>query len=574
MTEMYLRLLEVAGFRAIDRLVLEFRPGLNVLIGENNSAKSAVVDALRLALGFGEQTRGAYVTPDDFHIDHGTGVRAEAIEFHLHFAETDEGERGAFRELLVELGDGEVEYQLHVRYSLKELRGRQRVRWDQWGGEHEGQQVPGEVLSWMSSVYLGALRDVERELRPGRSNKLGDLFEIVAGNLGSDREALASGLGGFLDEQREWRTLIDTGAEKVNEHLRHTEIAGKEQDVDIGFVPFEFRKIVNLLRIQIPHPGEPFQLDRNGLGYNNLIYTAAVLGDLDGRKDSDSETYVALLIEEPEAHLHPQLQNLFFRYLGELDQSNFQTFVTSHSAIITSRAALESLNILRIEDNRQIRATSIANCCLDETNTRFLTKFLDVTKSQMFFSSGVVLVEGISEALLLPALAERVGSGYDILKYGIEIVNIGGVAFEHFGKLFNHGDPGRRLPVRCAILTDNDRREDGEVSPRAERASELRGGNLEVFLAERTFEFELYRTGSNSTLMRSLFSQMHSRRSEQLMEPDGSEDEALEFVQAVSDCKAKSELAHRLSVALTASDVEFAVPGYIGRAIEWVLGSE
>ena len=60
-------------------------------------------------------------------------------------------------------------------------------------------------------------------------------------------------------------------------------------------------------------------LHQNGLGYNNLIYTATVLGDLKQKKVLEHEIFMALLIEEPEAHLHPQLQNLLFNYLNKFN---------------------------------------------------------------------------------------------------------------------------------------------------------------------------------------------------------------------------------------------------------------
>ena len=227
-----------------------------------------------------------------------------------------------------------------------------------------------------------------------------------------------------------------------------------------------------------------FELYQNGLGYNNLIYIATVLGDLKRQKELEKEAYIALLIEEPEAHLHPQLQSIFFNYLNKLNEIGFQIFVSSHSPTITAKADLDSLIVLQDQENK-ITSLSINKSNLNDINRKYLEKFLDVTKSQLFFANGVILVEGISEALLFPVFSEIIGTEYSIEKKGVELVNLNGVAFEHFGKLFNPDNAETRLNCRCAILTDDDRTSDGDISSRASRAKELEKGLLKVKLAEK-----------------------------------------------------------------------------------------
>lgn len=350
-------------------------------------------------------------------------------------------------------------------------------------------------------IHLDALRDAVNHLRPVRGNRLGELYSKMV--MEEEKQQTLSGkVRSVLDEDGDWNALIAEGKGKVNEHLNETTITGKEQNVEIDFLPFEFRRIVDNLRIQTPVYREDvlddknkqkfFDLSQNGLGYNNLIYIATVLGDLKRRKEIEENAYVALLIEEPEAHLHPQLQDIFFNYLNKLNKVGFQIFVSSHSPTITAKADLDSLIVLQEQEN-VIKSLSVKNTDLGDSNKKYLKKFLDVTKCQLFFSNGVILVEGISEALLIPVFSQIIGPEYSIEKKGIELVNLNGVAFEHFGKLFNSDDPDRRLNCRCAILTDDDRTEDGEISSRAAKAKELEKGQLKVLLAEKTFEIELSR---------------------------------------------------------------------------------
>ncbi len=122
-----------------------------------------------------------------------------------------------------------------------------------------------------------------------------------------------------------------------------------------------------------------------------------------------------------------------------------------------------------------------------------------MTKSQLFFSNGVILVEGISEALLMKIFSRKIGSKYDIEKAGVELVNLGGVAFAHFANLFNNADDTKKLLSKCSIITDDDRADlDDDGSPRADKVKTLAGGTLKVFTGEVTFEYELFKASEEN----------------------------------------------------------------------------
>ena len=83
-----------------------------------------------------------------------------------------------------------------------------------------------------------------------------------------------------------------------------------------------------------------------------------------------------------------------------------------------------------------------------------LSRYLDVTRSQLFFSNGCLLVEGISEALMINKFSELYGASLSDSQ--IEVVNLEGTAFLQFELLFNSSDLSKRLPIKLAILTDAD----------------------------------------------------------------------------------------------------------------------
>jgi len=588
---MFLEKFIIKNFRGIENITLNFNKGLNVLIGENNAGKSAIIDALRLCLSYGNQRREIYISLSDFHIDK-SAISGELndIEFHLHFHIDNAAEAGWFNDLLSVAEDGTQDLQLHFRYYLDE---NDRVKYKVWGGTNEGQAIAPEVLFLIYHVHLDALRDAEQYLRPIRGNRLGQLYANIQidPDHQTDQEKkreLAKKVRSAVDDDADWVGHVAKGKEKINEHLKETSFTDKQQHVDISFLPFDFNKLVDNLKIRMPIysedllDGDPskqkhFELYQNGLGYNNLIYTATVLGDLKQRKVLQAETYAALLIEEPEAHLHPQLQNIFFNYLNKLDtEQGFQIFISSHSPTITAKADLKSVIVLQNQANK-IHALSLTKSGLTEVNQKYLHKFLDVTKSQLFFSNGVILVEGISEALLMPTFSRIVGEEYDIDKAGIELVNLNGVAFSHFANLFNSEDESKNLMTRCSLLTDDDTAdEDDEITSRARIANELANKNLKVFLAERTFEFELFIAGNKNILLE-IFAEMHPVSAAKIVADADIKIHATAFLQKVISNKAKSELAHRLAVKL-ASDAavrnEFIVPAYIQNAIKYAVKGE
>lgn len=588
---MYLEKFIIKKFRGINDISLTFNKGLNVLIGENNAGKTAIIDALRICLSYGNQRRDIYISQSDFHLDKNAITdSADSIEFHLHFHIDHPQETAWFNDLLSVQEDGTQDLQLHFKFYLDD---NERVKYKVWGGTNEGQAIAPEVLFLIYHVHLDALRDAEQFLRPIRGNRLGQLYTNIQidPDVEKDQEKkkeLAKKVRSAVDSDVEWIGHVEKGKEKINEHLKETSFSNKQHQVDISFLPFDFNRLVDNLKIQMPIysdellEGDPtkqkyFELHQNGLGYNNLIYTATVLGDLKQRRQKQKETYAALLIEEPEAHLHPQLQNLFFNYLNKLDNEHgFQIFISSHSPTITAKANLKSVIVLQNKENK-IHSLSLQNSGLTDDNHKYLHKFLDVTKSQIFFSNGAILVEGISEALLLPIFSRIVGQDYDIDKAGVELVNINGVAFSHFANLFNNDDETKNLKTKCSLITDDDTAEEtDEITSRAKSAKELEKKNLKVFLAERTFEFELFIAGNKDILLQ-IFNEMHPVAAGRVVADANIKIHGANFLEKVISNKAKSELAHRLAVKLSTDEAArnaFKVPTYIQNAIKFAVKGE
>lgn len=564
---MFLSRLIIENFRCIGKLDLSFIKGVNTIIGENNCGKTTIIDAIRLILGVAIPRKEIYVSQEDFHID-AFGTTASTIKLTAFFIPETEIEKALLYELLVIQSETDHLLQLTLSFSRDK---RDKIRMQVWGGEKEGQPVTTEALELLQFVYLNALRDAENALRPCKNSRIGALLENLsedsAGrNIDSThREQLAKKLDDVINGQEEWTSLKNHGEKQINDNLENMSLIGDQTKIKLDFLPYDFRGIVNNLQMQVIvndlFGDQKHQLSQNGLGYNNLLYIATILGDLVNRKSKvDKDSYFALLIEEPEAHLHPQLQALLFEYINTINDSDIQVFITSHSPTLTAKVDISSLLILH-RNASNISVLPIRNSPLDDDDTKFLTKFLDVTKSQLLFAKGVILVEGISEALLLPELAKKID--IDLCKSGVELVNLGGTSFSHFGKLYNSSEETERLSAHCSIISDDDREADGTFPARVQNLKRLPANNLKVFLAETTFEYELYL--SNPDTMETVYRELHP----QLSLTGSMEEKGHSFVAKLNSNKDKSELAYRLTKKLSDELIDFTVPEYLQEAIRW-----
>jgi len=482
--------------------------------------------------------------------------------------------------------------QLHLKFIQENNSKKKYFKRIIWGGDNEGQQVPYESLQEIFYTYLSPLRDAVSCLRPySYDNKTSQLFnQLTKYHKGEEdielneekKNQLAKNLYQvFENDACDWKHILTTGKGKVNAHLEGTGITRKHPNIEMNYVGRKFSDVVRGIELKCPvyktiEDGQEqryFELYQNGLGENNLIFTSVVLGDLINRcEDHALEIYNALLVEEPEAHLHPQYQNTFFEYLNELQSKGLQIFVTSHSPTITAKSDVNNISVLQREQSiiQSFSFDELSEVDYPKESKRHLRKFLDTTKAQLFFANGVLLVEGVAEAIIIPILAKKfLTEKIDLCKSGIELVNIGGVAFNHFGLLFNNDDERKRLLSKCAIITDSDPKDDGDISDRAQKAKDLEKHNLKVCLAPHTLEHDLFEQSErNKTIMREVYRNMHTQTDD--LRGDFNVSTLMGKLKSNKD---KAEFALQLYDRLEKEEA-FDVPDYIKDAILFVVPTE
>nr|WP_298724316.1 AAA family ATPase [uncultured Steroidobacter sp.] len=227
-------------------------------------------------------------------------------------------------------------------------------------------------------------------------------------------------------------------------------VSGSKGDTSI-----RLRQLLEKLELGLRDEGDEDSTANRGLGSNNLLFMACELLLL----GSEAEGFPLLLVEEPEAHLHPQRQLRLMQFLQQKadtarpDGQKIQIIVTTHSPNLASAIQLDNLVLL---SSGKAFSLSSDKTELDASDYGFLSRFLDVTKANLFFARGLMIVEGDAENILLPTLAHILGR--DFTGNGVSIVNVGGVGLRRFARIYQRKNPtdDGTIPVPVACLADMD----------------------------------------------------------------------------------------------------------------------
>jgi putative ATP-dependent endonuclease of the OLD family len=422
---------------------------------KRRSGVVGILDAIRAALGPAASTgEPLKIGPDDRHRQSDGAYLNEAIQISLVFANLSADEQAQFIDILNynAAEPAKSTAQLNFRWHWNEKTKRYSI--NRWGGTAAFSEnaIPEDVLQMLPVTLLGALRDATAALQPGRNSRLAHLLEARANDV--DKAAIVE-FGKTTNEALEKNDLVS----KTQEHITKTlgQVTGKvfAQKTAIKTSQPEFEKIIQGLRLVVSRllPGNveiTDELRANGLGFNNLFYIATVILELNAQTNA---LLPLLLVEEPEAHLHPQLQTLLADFLAdpkELHPVKVQSLITSHSPTIAAHVPPERLRVLHMTKDRKLHCASFDDCGLTAPQLAQVRRMLDVTRASLLFSRGVILVEGITEALLLPVLARRAGTNLE--ENGISVVPVCGVDFGTLAALFD----GKGLRIPLALVTDGD----------------------------------------------------------------------------------------------------------------------
>lgn len=439
-----LNLYNFRRFKSIEGkpgLHVSFHKGLNALIGENDSGKTAVVDAIKMVL-LTQSNEYIRASDDDFYSDDEMSASEFKIDLILSDFTADEAKNFVEYLMFTKNEEGVSIYFLPLHFRA--WKEKNRIYTELRAGEvNDGVILDGKARELLKCVYLRPLRDAEREMSSGRNSRISQILfnhpvfkESANHRLKEILTDANKDIEKYFTEEDGKVVLsgIRNALAEFNEHNAPNDAKLRTSDIQL-------KSILESLSLSVSeiHPG---------LGELNLLFIAAELLLL---QHDDNSGLRLVLIEELEAHLHPQAQLRLIQYLQkEYQNAGVQIIISTHSTVLTSKINLKNLILLK---NGHGFDLADGRTGLDKGDYLFLQRFLDATKANLFFAKGVIMVEGDAENLLIPVIAEIIG--YPLEQYGVSIVNVGSTAFLRYSRIFIRKD-GDSMEIPVAVITDCD----------------------------------------------------------------------------------------------------------------------
>jgi putative ATP-dependent endonuclease of the OLD family len=615
---MYLKQLDIQGYKNFHSpFSINFTNALNVIVGENGSGKSAIIDAIRQLLLEDEFGRSSVQDTDFNRPFSKPNENAKSFRIQGQFDGMSQEQKVAFLPWMNPSGQASLSL---LANNKQDHYG--RYKRTLWGGPSRSSMFERELFEAINCIYLPPLRDALSKLQEGRGSRLARLLrnlnkkkldEAKQKNKPHDLEQKVMDFNEKLAKSE----TINVANDLIRKRLQDALGSVFGQDTNIRFSEIRFNRIVENLkllffpRVNSGVSSDHFRsLEENSLGYNNLLYLATVLAEVSDidLEAEEPEFLKVLLIEEPEAHLHPQLQIILLKYLEKTSkEKGVQIIVTTHSPVLASSVSLDSvthLSALGHEPN----AVLLSSCGLSGDAAAFVNRWLDVTKSTLLFARGVILVEGIAESMLLPELAKlclkkhnaalvgdnpvRLPESLD--EGGIAIINMNGIYFKYFMQFFANIDDaiGQNVPIKCAGITDNDPPKDSMPTP----AKPVEGNNPALRLLDsinisdwarlyanklKTFEYDLAMEADNLKVLVPVAKSLLTTNGPIKNKYEGYE--KINWSAATDDQKAeaslyllnhiediKGEFSQAVASEVASQGQTLKVPEYIREAVIWV----
>lgn len=441
----------IENFRSIENLELSLSM-TNVLIGANNCGKSNFLKAINVALGQNKivSSEDIYVGKDEV-LDN---TKCATIDIMLRPVDTtnkilsafSDFWIGVFTEEWITTGDPIGDYvgiRTILQYdALKNDYIVVRKQITDWGdsissaGVSRRKAFTGDMNTYISAFYMDAQRDVVDDIKDrksyfGRATSRVDLSQEKISEIERQLNDVNSQIVESIPALSQTATRIAAIASTVgaaNGTIEIEPLARKMTDLHKGMdVIFRDGEAARL------------SVSQHGMGTRSWISFLTLGAYVDWEKqrlvedDPESESYIMLTMEEPEAHLHPQAQQKLY---SQLCKFSGQKIISTHSPSIVAQAELcDLIHFEKINGKTQAHSFNASNYTEEEKNR--IKREVISSHGELLFAKAIVLCEGITEEQALPIYFQE-KYGIDPTFCGINIIGIGGQNYKTFLSLIKN----------------------------------------------------------------------------------------------------------------------------------------
>lgn len=577
---MNIKNITIKNFRNFKDFSIDFSKGFQTIIGENNIGKSNLYWAIRLILDRDLSYNARNLDIKDFHgfkkevtIDDHVIISIELYSeklasfptFHS-FKTSDTTARitylFAHKSKFIE--DEEIPPQIELS----------QFKWQLFGSGNSLviediltlQSIRFSDLDGINLYYINAFRNINSDLH-GSTKSLLSKYCQSRTDTKTELESVKSILKKSSTELNGLGFIPDI-AENIQK--KGQSIAGQyfSFPISISFLSnYDIDAWSQLNLYYSPESDNNVPIQTLGLGQKNILYLSLFIAELEN--SSNNHEINILLIEEPEAHLHPQLQKILFSNLNDLKTT--QVFMTSHSTHIASDCDYKNLSILFRNTKKEVKSFSpFKEGLLSERDNLLLKRYLDATRSEMFFASAIIYVEGVGEQFIIPSIAKEV-FGINLTEHNISVIPIHCRYFDPYLKIVQNNN--LEIPVSAIIDGDSDELDEGEentTSVANAKALEVADRVL-VSSGIKTLEVDLFPTSiiNNMYLKKCFVNLGHEKSYNNLINAtkDNPELWETELIKRIDQTVKKGRFAQELSLLI---DKDFVVPAYIKSAISHI----
>lgn len=522
---MHLKTIRIKNFRLLEDVQITFEKQATLIVGRNNSGKTSATEFFRRLL---EPERTSFRL-EDFSISCHAGfceawlaknngkddgeIRAMLpyISADLIVDYTGEQSFGTLSDFIVDLNPDCNEALIKIRYELADgkiaalfetlvpVEGEessvQQTRCLQAVREHLPRLFelrivavdPGDPtnskevsLSTLRGLLRGGFISAQRSLDDTTTKEKGSLGRVIQSlfkaadtetAIQSDRETTSLLKEAVADVQAQIDKNVNDRLVEIVPALKEFGYPGlrdpgirTETILDVQRLLSDHTKVcyTGLSGVNLPEA-------YNGLGSRNLIFILLQLVELFKSYGAEPTRpgICLVFIEEPEAHLHPQMQEVFIEKIVSVAGTLAEKFgfkwpvqyvITTHSSHIANKAPFDSIRyfLSRAGDDGHV-STKVkdlkTNFGSDPSDVKFLHNYMTLTRCDLLFADKIILIEGSSERLLLPAIVEKLEPSGTVNKLStqyVSVLEVGGAYAHKFFRLLDF------LELPSLVITDID----------------------------------------------------------------------------------------------------------------------